>query len=76
MHTMTKKVNYPTQIIPTSTTHYQWRKAIREATDDALSVTDPARDDLRTYKWQQVERLKAEYADWRKEQREAKENKS
>lgn len=64
------KNTYPTQIIP-QTTAADWRKAIGEAVDDALAVTDPERADEREYKFTQVDKLKAEYVEWLADQRKA-----
>lgn len=50
------KVQYPTQIIQTDTTNYDWRKALSEAEADG--------------RWDDYADLKAKYAEWRKEQRE------
>lgn len=72
MHTMTKKVNYPTQIIPATTTHYQWRKAIKEAEAYALNFTDTDPTTQRAYYMGKRDELKAQYADWRKARRESR----
>ena len=58
IYTMIKKVNFPTQIIPTTTTHYQWRKALRDAEQGG--------------RWNEYALLKAGYAAWRKKQRESR----
>lgn len=63
---MTKKVNYPTQAIPPMTP-YRWRKAIKEAEDAAHNA--PLLDvQLKNYYFDKRDELKAQYADWRKEQ--------
>lgn len=65
---MTKKVNYPTQIIPT-TSAAAWRKAIKDAEAIAQSFTAPLDAELRIYYFGKADMLKVKYADWRKAQR-------